>query len=78
LGHGHWAYGASDVTIDGDTVKGDSRRAKGFHGNAAMRIDPHLKNTCLADLSGGSAVFYDTSVKLEPASEADAAAPLAV
>jgi anaerobic selenocysteine-containing dehydrogenase/Ni/Fe-hydrogenase subunit HybB-like protein len=78
LGHGHWAYGASDIVIDGDTVRGDSRRAAGFHGNAAMRIDPHLKNTCLADLSGGSAVFYDTSVKLEPASEADAAAPLAV
>jgi hypothetical protein len=43
-----------------------------------MRIDPHLKNTCLADLTGGSAVFYDTSVKLEPASESDAAMPIAV
>ena len=72
LGHGHWAYGASDVVIDGDTVKGDERRAKGFHGNAAMRLDPYLKNTCLADLTGGSAVFYDTSVRLEPASEPEA------
>ncbi len=78
LGHGHWAYGATDIVIDGDTVKGDRRRAAGFHGNAAMRLDPHLKNTCLADLTGGSAVFYDTSVKLEPASESDAAAPVAV
>jgi anaerobic selenocysteine-containing dehydrogenase/Ni/Fe-hydrogenase subunit HybB-like protein len=78
LGHGHWAYGATDVVVDGETVKGDRRRAAGFHGNAAMRIDPHLGNTCLADLTGGSAVFYDTSVKLEPASESDAAAPLAV
>jgi anaerobic selenocysteine-containing dehydrogenase/Ni/Fe-hydrogenase subunit HybB-like protein len=72
LGHGHWAYGASDVSIDGDTVKGDKRRAKGFHGNAAMRLDPHLKDVCLSDLTGGSAVFYDTSVKLERASASDA------
>jgi anaerobic selenocysteine-containing dehydrogenase/Ni/Fe-hydrogenase subunit HybB-like protein len=78
LGHGHWAYGATEIVIDGDTVAGDERRATGFHGNAAMRIDPHLKNTCLADLTGGSAVFYDTSVKLEPASESDAAALIAV
>jgi anaerobic selenocysteine-containing dehydrogenase/Ni/Fe-hydrogenase subunit HybB-like protein len=78
LGHGHWAYGAQDIVIDGDTVKGDHRRAAGFHGNAAMRLDPHLENTCLVDLAGGSAVFYDTSVKLEPASEADAAARVAV
>ncbi|HSI98278.1 MAG TPA: molybdopterin dinucleotide binding domain-containing protein, partial [Gaiellaceae bacterium] len=78
LGHGHWAYGSRDIVVDGDTVKGDRRRAGGFHGNAAMRVDPHLKNTCLADLTGGSAVFYDTSVKLERASEADAAEPLAV
>jgi hypothetical protein len=55
------------------TVEGDKRRAAGFHGNAAMPIDPHLKNTCLAHFTGGSAGFYDTSVKLEPASESDAA-----
>ena len=72
LGHGHWAYGASDVVIDGDTVEGDERRAKGFHGNAAMRLDPHLEDVCLSDLTGGSAVFYDTSVRLEPASESEA------
>ena len=29
LGHGHWAYGAGDVVIDGQTVPGDSRRATG-------------------------------------------------
>ena len=78
LGHGHWAYGASDVVIDGDTIKADRRRAAGFHGNAAMRVDPFLKNTCLADVIGGSAVFYDTSVMLERASESDAVAPVAV
>jgi hypothetical protein len=27
-------------------------------------VDPVLKNTCLSDLTGGSAVFYDTQVKL--------------
>ncbi len=64
LGHGHWAYGARDVVIDGRTVKGDPRRGRGVHANAAMRLDPVLKNTCLSDPVGGSAVFYDTRVKL--------------
>jgi len=64
LGHGHWAYGATDVVIDGVTIKGDERRGRGVHANAAMRLDPVLKNTCLVDPVGGSAVFYDTRVKL--------------
>jgi anaerobic selenocysteine-containing dehydrogenase len=64
LGHGHWAYGSSDVVVDGKVVKGDPRRAKGVHGNAAMRVDPVLGNTCLEDPVGASAVFYDTRVKL--------------
>lgn len=64
LGHGHWAYGGVDVMIDGQVVKGDPRRVRGFHANAAMRIDPYLKNTCLVDPVGGSAVFYDTRVKI--------------
>jgi anaerobic selenocysteine-containing dehydrogenase len=64
LGHGHWAYGASDVVIDGRVVKGDPRRGNGIHANAAMRVDPVLKNTCLSDPAGASAVFYDTQVKV--------------
>ncbi|MGE5239078.1 MAG: molybdopterin-dependent oxidoreductase [Chloroflexota bacterium] len=64
LGHGHWATGASDVTIDGKVVKGDPRRATGVHANAAMWVDPHLKNTCMLDPVGGSVSFYDTKVKL--------------
>jgi anaerobic selenocysteine-containing dehydrogenase len=64
LGHGHWAYGAGDVVIDGVKVPGDPRRATGVHANAAMRVDPVLKNTGLVDLVGGSAVFYQTQVKL--------------
>jgi anaerobic selenocysteine-containing dehydrogenase len=64
LGHCHWAYGASDVVIDGQVVKGDARRGAGIHANAALRTDPVIKNTCLSDLTGGSAVFYDTQVKV--------------
>lgn len=64
LGFGHWGYGSRDVTINGQTVKGDPVRVKGIHANAAMRIDPHLKNTTLLDPVGGSAVFYDSKVKV--------------
>jgi tetrathionate reductase subunit A len=64
LGWGHWASGARDVVIDGARVKGDPRRATAFSGNAAMRVDPVLKNVTLSDLAGGSAVFYDTKVKV--------------
>lgn len=64
LGYGHWASGARDVVIDGRRVKGDARRAAPMHVNAAMRTDPVLKNVTLTDLAGGSAVFYDTKVKV--------------
>jgi anaerobic selenocysteine-containing dehydrogenase len=64
LGHGHWATGAADVVIDGKVVKGDPRRATGIHANAAMWIDPYLKNTCMLDPVGGSVSFYDSKVRL--------------
>lgn len=64
LGHGHWAYGSTDITINGELIAGDARRATGIHANAAMRIDPYLQNTCLVDPVGGSAVFYDTRVNV--------------
>jgi tetrathionate reductase subunit A len=64
LGYGHWATGAVDVTIDGIVVKGDPRRGTGIHANAAMWIDPYLKNTCMLDPVGGSVSFYDTKVAL--------------
>ena len=67
LGFGHWAYGSQDMTIDGTTILGDERRFEGFHANAAMRTDPIVTNTCLFDPVGGSAVFYDTLVKVEKA-----------
>lgn len=65
LGFGHWSYGGVDFTIDGTTIPGDARRLRGFHANAAMRTDPHTPNTTLVDPVGGSAVFYDTLVKIE-------------
>ncbi|GAB4471286.1 MAG: molybdopterin-dependent oxidoreductase [Anaerolineales bacterium] len=65
LGFGHWAAGSSDIFIDGQLVKGDSRRAVPLHANAVMRADPVTKNVTLSDLVGGSAVFYDTKVKVE-------------
>lgn len=64
LGWGHFASGARDIVVDGHKVKGDPRRGAGIHANAAMRIDPVLKNVTLSDLTGGSAVFYDTRVKV--------------
>jgi len=63
-GHGHWATGAVDQTIDGKVIKADPRRAAGVNANAAMWIDPHLKNTCMIDKVGGSVSFYDTKVRL--------------
>ena len=64
VGHAHWATGAVDTVIDGIVVKGDPARGAGVHANAAMWIDPHLKNTCMIDKVGGSVSFYDTCVKL--------------
>ena len=64
LGHGHWSYGAHEVIIDGVKIPADSRRVTGVHGNAAMRVDPVLKNTGLVDTVGGSAVFYQSQIRL--------------
>jgi tetrathionate reductase subunit A len=64
LGYGHFAYGGVDFEIDGVRIPGDPRRTRGFHANAAMRVDPYLGNTTLVDPVGGSAVFYDTMVKV--------------
>ncbi|HKZ47721.1 MAG TPA: molybdopterin-dependent oxidoreductase [Thermoplasmata archaeon] len=64
LGHGHWAYGASDIEVDGTLIAGDPARGRGVHLNPVLRTDPKLTNTCLSDLVGGSAVFYDTRVRL--------------
>lgn len=64
IGYGHWSTGAVDISIDGKVIKGDPRRATGINANAAMWVDPYLKNTCMLDPVGGSVSFYDTKVKL--------------
>jgi tetrathionate reductase subunit A len=69
LGFGHWATGAGDVEVDGYLIKGQKSRQAGVHANAAMWIDPTLKNTCMLDPVGGSVSFYDTHVRLEPVLE---------
>lgn len=65
LGFGHWSYGSRPVVINGQPIPADERRARGLHINAAMRTDPYTPNTTLVDPIGGSAVFYDTMVRVE-------------
>lgn len=67
LGWGHYASGSRDIAVDGVTIPGDPRRATGIHANAAMRVDPVLGDVTLTDLAGGSAVFYDSKVRVERA-----------
>jgi len=62
--YGHWAYGSNDVIIDGQSIPGEKSRGRGLCPNAVMATDPVLKNVTLEDLIGGSASYYDTSVKL--------------
>ena len=62
--YGHWAYGARDVVVDGQTIKGDARRAVGLCSNPVLLLDEGTKTTCLTDPIGGSASFYDTKIKL--------------
>ena len=64
LGHGHWAQGALPFEIDGKNFTPDERRFRGLHANAAMRVDPVLGNTTLGDMVGGSAVFYQSQVRI--------------
>lgn len=66
LGFGHWATGAADFFVNGRLIKGEKQRAAGIHANAAMWVDPALKNTCMLDPVGGSVSFYDTYVQLVP------------
>ena len=68
LGHGNWGYNAYDTVIDGQVLKGEPHRGKGVHANAAMMIDPHLKNVSLQDVVGGSVCFYDSPVRLQKVS----------
>lgn len=62
--YGHWAYGARDVVIDGQVVKGDANRGKGLVPNPAMAVDGYLKDVSLTDYIAGDSVFTGTRVKL--------------
>jgi anaerobic selenocysteine-containing dehydrogenase len=64
---GHWAYGAQDSVIAGETIEGDPRRATGLNANPVMRVDEAVGKVCLQDPIGGSASFYDTKVEVERA-----------
>ncbi len=61
---GHWAYCSRDIVVDGKVIKGEKSRESGVCTNAAQTVDSGLKNSCLEDLIGGSAVFYDSFVGL--------------
>ena len=61
---GHWASGSRDMTVDGNLVKGNPRRARGLCPNPVMLEDSVARNVCLTDPIGGSASFYDTYVKI--------------
>jgi len=62
--YGHWAYGASDVVIDGQRIPGDPTRARGLVANPAVLVDAYLKDVCLTDPVAGDSVFNGTNVKL--------------
>ncbi|MBI3648476.1 MAG: polysulfide reductase NrfD [Actinobacteria bacterium] len=61
---GHWAYGSSDVVVDGDLIAGDARRGGGLPVNALMRLDDHMQTGPVTDPIGGSVSFNDTRVGL--------------
>jgi tetrathionate reductase subunit A len=67
--YGHWAYGASDITIDGAVIAGEPARAKGLVPNPAMAVDPYLKDVALTDPIAGDSAFSGTRVKLTKIAE---------
>lgn len=64
LGNGHWAYGLTDVEIDGERFHCDERYSRGIHANPAMRMDPHLKDISLQELAGCSIALYGSKFEL--------------
>ncbi len=69
--YGHWAYGARDVTIDGQVIPGEPARGKGLLPNPAMSVDRHLKDVSLTDPIAGDSAFSATKVKLVKIGEPD-------
>jgi tetrathionate reductase subunit A len=67
--YGHWAYGASEVEIDGRRIPADRTRGRGLVGNPAVLTDAYLKDVCLTDPIAGDSVFNGTNVKLVKTAE---------
>ncbi len=67
--YGHWAYGARDVTIDKQVVKGEVARGKGLVPNPSMAVDGYLKDISLTDPIAGDAAYSASKVKLIKVSE---------
>ncbi|HXG59536.1 MAG TPA: molybdopterin-dependent oxidoreductase [Thermoanaerobaculia bacterium] len=64
--YGHWESGGNpNVSVDGQKLFSDPARLRGIAPNPLMMKDPVLKNVCLQDKIGGSASFFDSSVKIE-------------
>lgn len=63
--YGHWEAGSHQYSIDGAATDFDPSRAFGLNCNLVMRLDPVLGNVCLQEPISGSAVYYDTRVKVE-------------
>lgn len=71
--YGHWAYGATEVEVDGHRILGEAQRGSGLVANPALLIDGYLKNVCLTDPIAGDSVFNGTRVKLAKVSTTAAA-----
>ena len=61
---GHWAYGARDMTVNGQVVKGEAARSRGLVPNPAMGVDGYLKDVCLTDPIAGDAAYGGSRIKL--------------
>jgi anaerobic selenocysteine-containing dehydrogenase len=71
---GHWAYGARDVVIDGQTIHGEAMRGRGLVPNPAMAVDAYLKDVTLTDPIAGDAVYSGSKVRLVKVAEGDTTA----
>lgn len=66
LGFGHTAFGASDITIDGQLFAGIKERRGGMEVNAFNAVDPTRKGASLyRDVTFGSTARHGIPVKIE-------------
>ena len=70
--YGHWAYGSTNVKIDGEVIPGDPRRGSGINPNGIRRMDPHVKDVPPSDPIGGQE-SVPTKVKVTFMTEEDLA-----